>query len=670
MRSRKLLKRLTILGLFCVLSLPVQVFGVPGKLSHQGRIIDSNNDPVSGVANVTFQLFRAPSGGSAVWEQTIDVTFDAGYYSVELGPGSPELSPEFFDGSDFYLGITLEDQDEFNPRQRLLSTAYAMRAGAADLVTGEVNAIGGLRVDGNELVDSDGNLNIPGTLHVGESFEAEGPLKVSQINFDDLPDASEENTGQLYYVTDMGTFYYSNGSQWLNLSTGGGGIQPPVIASISPALINPSTDVSITITGEEFEDGCIVEFGDTPSESVEFQSPNQVTADSGALESGVYTITLINPVGLRAILADGLTVNTAPEWVTAGGDLGFVADAATGDHFTLEAIDAEGETLTYTVVANILPPGLLLDSETGVISGDPDDVEDTTNYEFTVSVADTALNEVERVFSIQITDMIGQVAEAPGDSCKHILDTGSSVGNGTYWIGGENAYEVYCDMETADGGWTLLGTSANRDGYNWLTDELWLSRDSYGNYSILDSSDAKSPAYGVLNINEVMLMISNKSNDPTTPDWYTYTTDNCVDGVDFASFMDGLINDFQGGSGSGVPGSPNCSKSCSTTFAGDWPNPLNSGESNVLTFIKHDGLNSDTHGYISTFACTYSESDSGMGSNEEPGYSTTNYCDVGNGYGCPGTSTSYDCNDSGSQYNPYGGPGCDMGEVHLMGREN
>ena len=386
---------------------------VPNFLTHQGEISE-NSGPVTGSASVVFKLYADAEGGSALWTQTIDVTFDNGFYSVVLGSDSSPMDTDLFDGSDLYLGITFEDNGEFTPRNRVTSVPYAIRAGS---VTGEVNAVDGLTVDGAEVIDSDGVFHGNG-LHINgeEIVDSTGNLNVNgnisgdtltlpQGLLEDLPSASEDNQGQVYFATDTGTIYYSDGNQWTEVGSGiGDALYAPSIVSLSPNQIEPGTSVDITLTGEHFEDGCTVQFGTTSSENVVFNSANEVIASSPELESGDYTIHVNNPVGLNGYLVDGLSVDATPEWVTEEGSLGHALDSATGDHFTIEVSDAEGQEITFELTAGSLPTGYSLDTETGIISGSTDEVSEDTEYNFTITATDTAATPhvIERAFSLTV----------------------------------------------------------------------------------------------------------------------------------------------------------------------------------------------------------------------------------------------------------------------------
>ena len=70
-------------------------------------------------------------------------------------------------------------------------------------------------------------------------------------------------------------------------------------------------------------------------------------------------------------------------------------------------------------------------------------------------------------------------------SCKAILDAGFSKGSGVYWIdpdGGDsdNALEVFCDMETNGGGWTMCGK---------------FDRDNAGGASVVPAGFGRAPIF-------------------------------------------------------------------------------------------------------------------------------------------------------------------------------
>lgn len=104
---------------------------VPGTLTQQGRLLDSSGMPITNSVAITFTLYDAGTGGTNLWTETITVTPDDGYFSVQLG-AMTAFGAGVFDGSTRYLGVTVGSDPEMTPRETVSSVPYAFHAGSAD----------------------------------------------------------------------------------------------------------------------------------------------------------------------------------------------------------------------------------------------------------------------------------------------------------------------------------------------------------------------------------------------------------------------------------------------------------------------------------------------------------------------------------------------------------
>lgn len=146
-----------VIGVLALVLSSWVVAAVPKLINFEGKLTDSDNNPITGTKSIQFKIYTVETGGTPVWNETQSVTLDSkGFYSVLLG-SEHTLDVDF--NTDYWLGITVESDSEMTPRYRLASVGSAINA---DMVDGK---------HASEMVTkivAGTNVNISPTTGVGE----------------------------------------------------------------------------------------------------------------------------------------------------------------------------------------------------------------------------------------------------------------------------------------------------------------------------------------------------------------------------------------------------------------------------------------------------------------------------------------------------------------------
>ena len=119
-------------------NLPTATAPVPPLVRFGGSIKDAEGNALSGVITVTFSLYSEQTGGTALWEETQNVTADSnGHYSAVVGSTLPQGLPTqlFSLGEARWLGVRPHGQGE-QARVLLVSAPYALKAADAETLGG------------------------------------------------------------------------------------------------------------------------------------------------------------------------------------------------------------------------------------------------------------------------------------------------------------------------------------------------------------------------------------------------------------------------------------------------------------------------------------------------------------------------------------------------------
>ena len=454
-------------------SLPAHA-AVDRLLNIQGMVLTSGGTPATGPYDMTFRLFAAETGGSALWSQTkAQVEVTAGLFDAVIGPVDIALDP--------YPTLWLETvvETETLPRRPLGAVPYALvaevantaKTAAAITCSGCVTAAavgfpfaagtskGGAAADldcGSACVSS-GEIDAAaiGTSHLQAGSVGSAQLGVNYASSDSkggpalalscsgcvtsahmAPSISiaaaftactGDQAGCAIKVSDLALVDRNTG--WLNVEVPSG----LRVRDATNQAWRPIEAAGITVTGDATVGGKL---------GVGTSTPQAALSVAGGIQAGDDTGACTGPrQGTVRWSSSGLQVCDGSAWTAVGGGSGGGGDSVQLGPDSSPCTPSKAGTLRWSGATAEICNGVAWDI---LYDGSPRD---------------------------------GKAKNRAAVSCMAILDDGFSTGSGTYWIdptGGatDDAFPAFCEMVIEGGGWTRV-LWANADvGICAVDDEL------------------------------------------------------------------------------------------------------------------------------------------------------------------------------------------------------
>ena len=381
---------------------------VPHLVNYSGKVLDPAGKPLSGIAGVTFAIYKDPTEGSPLWLETQNVTADGrGNYTVQLGTTKPDGLPLalFSSGEARWLGVTVNGGAE-QPRVLLLSVPYALKAADAETVGGLPASAFVLAAPpvttGTETATANPtatSVQLPatgktpvttagGTVNKLAKFDAAADVTNSQV-FDNGSDVGIGNTapGAKLDVSGSGIFRGALSLPATRTATASAGANSQPL-NITASSFSSSTSKAVNQTfrwqGEPVGNDSATPLGKlnllfglgtaAPTETgLSISSQGQITFAAG--QTFPSTVGSVTSVGLAAPTSD-FTVSGSP--VKTSGTLQFAWNVAPTNAATANAIvkrDSTGSFSAGSITASLGVTGAstavgVYGESTGTASGD------------------------------------------------------------------------------------------------------------------------------------------------------------------------------------------------------------------------------------------------------------------------------------------------------------
>jgi hypothetical protein len=150
---------------------------VPALLTHQGRLLDNNGQPVTTSQIFIYKIYDAATAGNMLWTETLTVPMDQGYFSVQLG-ASTAITNALLTGGPRYLGIQVGTDAEMTPREQLSSVAYARIAGD---VSGDIHP-DSVTIGSTAVISNAGKWVGPAPMTIADCMTVQGACGAGTFN--------------------------------------------------------------------------------------------------------------------------------------------------------------------------------------------------------------------------------------------------------------------------------------------------------------------------------------------------------------------------------------------------------------------------------------------------------------------------------------------------------